>query len=66
MLMLTLQTLVLLTAVLLPLHSAKKLRTPKYNIDRDTSRATYAINENGVLERINVDQPSVKNPRIRN
>jgi hypothetical protein len=54
MLLITLQVVLLLSSILIPL-GAKKAQPhskPKLRIDTDTKDANYAINENGMLEKI--------------
>ncbi|MES2810356.1 MAG: hypothetical protein V4619_17110 [Bacteroidota bacterium] len=61
MLTLTLQIAILLTAIVLPYRSFKTKKGTKYIVDKDTSLASYAINEDGLLERINSPE---KGPHI--
>jgi hypothetical protein len=62
MLMLTLQIVILLVTIALPFRTFKNKKGSGYLVDRDTSSATYAINKDGVLERINSPE---QNSRIR-
>ena len=54
MLLITLQVVLLLSSILIPLGAKKAEPKPKskFRIDTDTKNARYAINENGVLEKI--------------
>jgi hypothetical protein len=63
MLMVALQITLMLIAIFLPLSTARGEKKGVYNIDNDTSEATYAINENGKLERVNAHE---KKSRIKN
>jgi hypothetical protein len=59
MLIVALQIILLLVVILLPLGAGKRNKT--HRIDRDTSNSQYAINENGMLERINNSDFQKKN-----
>jgi hypothetical protein len=59
MLIAALQIVILLTVILLPLGAGKRHKA--YRIDRDTSNSEYAINENGVLQRIDKSNLQKKN-----
>jgi hypothetical protein len=48
-----LEIAILLTAILLPVHAGSRNNKTTRYIDRDTSKSQYAINEHGMLERIN-------------
>ncbi|MES2425872.1 MAG: hypothetical protein V4560_02825 [Bacteroidota bacterium] len=53
MLVITLQIVLLLAAIVLPLKTRKNKIDSRYKIDTDTSNALYAVNEYGTLEKIN-------------
>jgi hypothetical protein len=61
MLYITIQAVLLLGGIIIPLGAQKSQATDsskfkaniKFRIDTDTTNARYAINENGSLERIN-------------
>ena len=53
MLVVTLEIVLLLGIIILPLKPAKRAVVRKLNPDTDTRNAIYAINDRGVLERIN-------------
>jgi hypothetical protein len=54
MLLITLQTVLILGSIVLPLIPKKEKIKPelKFRIDRDTTNAEYAIAESGSLERL--------------
>jgi hypothetical protein len=59
MLLVTLQILLLLSVIITPLRLPKAKAETKFKIDTNTENAIYAINENGMLERI--QRPSLTN-----
>ena len=61
MLIIALQIAMLLISILLPLRASKFSKKTTYRIDRDTRNSQYAINENGMLERIDNSNLQKKN-----
>jgi hypothetical protein len=61
MLIVALQIIILLTSILLPLRNGKFTKKTTYRIDSDTRNSQYAINENGMLERIDNSNLQKKN-----
>ena len=51
MLLITLQIVLVLSAILVPLYAKISRSKPRYKIDTDTNDANYAINEHGLLEK---------------
>ncbi len=67
MLLVTLQVVVLITAILIPLSIRKKNNRPiKYKIYTDTSNSLYAVNSFGTLEKINRLNTTDHKPEIEN
>lgn len=67
MLLVTLQVVLLITAILMPLSTRKKnSRKIKYKIDRDTSNSQYAVNAFGTLEKINRISTTDRKPEVEN
>lgn len=67
MLLVTLQVVLLITAILMPLSTRKKnSRKIKYKIDRDTSNSQYAVNSFGTLEKINRISATDHKPEVEN
>lgn len=52
MLLITLKIVLLLSSIIIPLSTKGYKAKKRLNIDTDTRNATYAINENGLLEKI--------------
>jgi hypothetical protein len=65
MLLITLQIVLLLTAILMPLSTWKnKARIIPFKIDTDTSNSLYAVNEFGTLELINRINTANQQPEV--
>lgn len=58
MLLITLKIVLLLSSIVIPLSTKKNKVKKGFDIDTDTTDATYAINENGLLEKIH--RPSLQ------
>ena len=59
MFLLILKIAVLLTVIIIPLRPKRRVKkSVPLTIDSDTSDASYAINENGALEKIRKHSPT--------
>ena len=66
MLLITLQIGLLLTVIILPLKTKKSKSNNRYKVDTDTGNSQYAVNENGMLEKISPLKTSQPKPPIAN
>jgi hypothetical protein len=67
MLIVTSQIVLLITAILMPLSTRKNNNHKfQYKIDTDTTNSQYAVNEFGILERINRINTTGHKPEVEN
>jgi hypothetical protein len=66
MLLITLQIVLILSAILIPLYAKIRKSKTQYKIDTNTDDANYAINEDGLLERYQRINLSQSKPQVEN